>query len=135
MARAMGLAILGYSPMAGGLLTGKYRKGEQGRIAQIAEEPGQQRVLDLLMQIATETGFTAGQIAIAWARSKKVFPIIGARTLEQFNTAIVAGSISLTAHQLTLLDEASQPDLLYPANIDTSVILTHQNKIGLEYPV
>lgn len=135
MAKAMGLAIMGYSPMAGGLLTGKYRKGEQGRITQIAEAPKQQRVLDLLMQTATETGFTAGQIAIAWAKSSKVFPIIGARTLEQFNAAIAANAVNLTTHQLSLLDEASQPRLMYPANIDTAVILAQQSKIELAYPV
>jgi aryl-alcohol dehydrogenase-like predicted oxidoreductase len=139
MANEMGLAVMGYSPLAGGILTSKYRKGEQGRMTLISgtmkEEKNdkQATVLEALETIAAETAFTPGQIATSWVKSKGVFPIIGARTLEQFKESICAAAIDLSGENVTRLNEASQPTLLYPLNINTNQILTQDRGIELNF--
>ena len=139
MAAAFGLGVMGYSPLAGGLLTGKYRQGIQGRInlmtgKQHEEDPRQKEILDTLLTLAAETGYTPGQITIAWAMTKDVFPIMGARTKEQFEDGLAAYTISLTQQQLSLLDTASQLPLAYPDNPGIKKILTQQDTIELEFP-
>lgn len=137
MANEMGLAVMCYSPMAGGILTGKYRNGEKGRMTKTPEptedkESDQQTsVLNALEKIAAEIEFTPGQIATAWVKSKGVFPIIGARTLAQFTESIAAVGIVLSDAELSILNEASRPPLLYPLTINTNQILTQDHKIEL----
>jgi aryl-alcohol dehydrogenase-like predicted oxidoreductase len=139
MANEMGLAVMGYSPMAGGILTSKYRNGEQGRMTIMpgskadAKNAKQELILDALETIARETGLTSGQVATAWVKSKGVFPIIGARTLKQFTESMTAMSVDLSDANITVLNEASQPDLLYPMNINSNQILTQNEKIELNF--
>lgn len=125
MAAELGMAIMGYSPLAGGLLTGKYRKGEQGRMTLLNSGAigTENAILEVLDAIAAETGATPAQIAMAWTRQQGVIPIIGARTLQQFKESIA--SIQLSAAQLQQLQEVSKPVLRYPATIDVSGMMTH----------
>ncbi|WP_207532658.1 aldo/keto reductase [Desertivirga arenae] len=136
LANEMGLAIMAYSPMAGGMLTSKYRKGESGRLKQGSGEAIDYKtssVLDVLETISVQTGFSCGQLATAWVRTKGVFPIIGARTVEQFAENIRSGLINLSPEQLEALDEVSQVRRLYPHHIDGQKILTQNGKITLDY--
>ena len=92
MAEAHGLGVLLYSPLAGGLLTGKYRQGEQGRLSARGDavEGTAQRtaVVDAVLAIAAETGVSAGQVSLAWLRRRAavaptaMITIVGPRTVD-----------------------------------------------------
>jgi aryl-alcohol dehydrogenase-like predicted oxidoreductase len=127
MANELGLAIMGYSPMAGGLLTGKYRKGETGRMTMMGSVGigTENEVLDVMNVIATELNATTGQVAIAWAKARGVFPIIGARTLEQLNACIGAAALELNAGQMARLNTATQPALVYPATLQVREMMPY----------
>lgn len=117
MAHGFGLGVLGYSPLGGGVLTGKYRKGETGRVTHFTGKTPDARydtILDQLFEIATATGANAGQVAIAWAAAKGVIPVIGPRTVAQLEDNLGAVHVQLTAEQINQLDEVSAIALGYP---------------------
>jgi aryl-alcohol dehydrogenase-like predicted oxidoreductase len=74
IAQAHGLGVVLYSPLAGGLLTGKYRQGEQGRLSARGDavEGTAQRtaVVDTVLAIAHEIGSSAVQVSLAWLRRR-----------------------------------------------------------------
>ncbi|WP_193107508.1 aldo/keto reductase, partial [Brachybacterium sp. FME24] len=77
MAQAHGLGVLLYSPLAGGLLTGKYRRGEQGRLSARTGEAGagegtaqRAAVLDAVLAVAEENRVSPVQVALAWLRGR-----------------------------------------------------------------
>jgi aryl-alcohol dehydrogenase-like predicted oxidoreductase len=122
LARHFGLGTMLYSPLAGGLLTGKYRKGVSGRLNQAASEMFKEDaavalILDELQQIASAFGVTPGQVALAWTLSKDCFPIIGARTPAQLQESLAALSLQLSPEQLSSLDRLSEPTLGYPHDL------------------
>ncbi|SEA77101.1 aldo/keto reductase [Pedobacter hartonius] len=126
MAAQFGLGSMAYSPLAGGLLTGKYRKGETGRITQnptsdYHENETTKAVIDQLFVIAEELGFTPGQIALAWVLSKGVFPIIGARTIHHLNDGLKAVSVQLSLDHISQLDQLSAVTLGYPHDLLATV--------------
>ncbi|GAB4021179.1 aldo/keto reductase [Spirosoma koreense] len=126
MAAHFGLGVMGYSPLAGGLLTGKYRQGAAGRLTQAApdgyrEDERTSELLDQLEQMASELDATPGQIALAWVMSKDIFPIIGARTLTQLEASLKAVDIRLTAEQIARLDESSAVTMGYPHELLATV--------------
>lgn len=127
-AAAFGLGVLGYSPMAGGLLTGKYSRGEEGRAlhlpAGVPHAGKETKVLEVLIAVGEELGLKPGQVAVAWVMAKGVFPIIGARTPGQLDDSLVAGDIRLSAEQVSRLDEASVVPLIYPHDIDVEGLMT-----------
>jgi len=123
MAAAFGMGVVGWSPLGGGLLTGKYRKGETGRAqglgAVIHHESDARKtaVVDAVLQIAGETGHSPGQIAIAWSLAKGVLPIIGPRTPAQLTDNLAATAIALTSQQIMRLDAASAIVLGFPYDV------------------
>ena len=126
MAEHFGLGMMGYSPLAGGLLTGKYRQGSSGRLTQSATKAYQEderttSIIDKLELIANEHEATSGQIALAWVISKGVFPIIGARTLSHLETNLKGININLNASQVEQLDDISTIALGYPHELLATV--------------
>lgn len=122
MAKEFGLGVMMYSPLAGGLLTAKYRKGETGRIshssgAKYSEDEKTKLIIDELVSIAEKYETTPGQIAFAWNLSKEAFPLLGARNINQFEQIISATEINLTADELTKLDALSSISLGYPHDL------------------
>ncbi|GGJ42258.1 aldo/keto reductase [Streptomyces brasiliensis] len=121
MAQAHGLGVVLYSPLAGGLLTGKYRHGEQGRLSAraaadgTAGEGGEQRtaVLDAVLAVADEIGTGPVQVALAWLRQRaaraqtSMIPIVGPRTPAHLAGYLDALNVELDAHHYQLLDEVS----------------------------
>nr|WP_315393163.1 aldo/keto reductase [uncultured Duganella sp.] len=112
--RALGLGVVTWSPLGGGMLTGKYRQGEKGRAEGFggrvfqAENSGQRtEILDAVLAIAYELGVSAGQVAIAWAGTHGAVPIIGPRSLDQLNDNLGALAVRLSAQQIQRLDEVS----------------------------
>lgn len=118
VAKHFGLGVMAYSPLSGGLLTGKYRKGAAGRLtgdtSESSENERTNTILDALEIIAEETRSTPSQVALAWVLSKNVFPIVGARTIEQLNPSLESVKLNLLEDHLTILDNVSKIDLGYP---------------------
>ncbi len=121
MAAAYGLATVAWSPLGGGVLTGKYRKGETGRQTGMggrlfhAEDTAQKTAtLDTLEAIAVETGSNPGRVAIAWVGAKGAIPIIGPRTRAQLDDNLKAAGLGLTDDQVRRLDEVSAVSLGFP---------------------
>lgn len=116
MAEGLGLGVLGYSPLGGGLLTGKYRRGDTGRMSRVATTPAAQAdaVLDVLLEVAQELEAAPGQVATAWVKARGVLPIVGARTRQQLDDQLGATSLRLSDEQLQRLATASAVPLGYP---------------------
>jgi aryl-alcohol dehydrogenase-like predicted oxidoreductase len=122
-----GLGILVWSPLAGGLLSGKYRRGaapsEQTR--QLSDEWNEPPVRDqdklydtieVLVDVAGAHGASPAQVALAWLLGRPAVTslIIGARTDEQLADNLAAAELTLTADERAALDKVSEPELLYP---------------------
>jgi aryl-alcohol dehydrogenase-like predicted oxidoreductase len=116
MAKELGLGVMGYSPLAGGLLTGKYRKGEEGRATALKgvvahrDDGHGATVIDAVIAISQELGVTPGQVAIAWAMSKGIFAIIGPRTPSQLRDNLGAMAVDLSTEAMERLTNASKID-------------------------
>ncbi|MFA6245451.1 MAG: aldo/keto reductase [Mucilaginibacter sp.] len=109
MAAHFGLGTMLYSPLAGGLLTGKYRKGETGRLTISAldgsiENAFKKDVLDTLESISAAVNATPGQVALAWTLTKNAFPVVGARTLHHLIDSLKALDVDLNQEQLERLE-------------------------------
>jgi len=128
MAEAFGLGVMGYSPLAGGMLTGKYRRGERGRatdpkVGVRHEDTGQgAAVIDATLAVADEVGASPGQVAIAWALAKGVFPVVGPRTPAQLRDNLAATTLELGADHVRRLDEVSAVDVGYPYQLLDQVL-------------
>jgi aryl-alcohol dehydrogenase-like predicted oxidoreductase len=121
-----GLGILVWSPLAGGLLSGKYRRGEQGpegsrHLTDWNEPPVRNEdqlydIIDALVEIAEEHDVSPAQVALAWTlgRPGVASLVIGARTDEQLADNLAAADLVLGDEERTRLDELSAPPLLYP---------------------
>ncbi len=124
MAQSEGLAILPWSPLAGGLLSGKFDPNKQGpagaRRSSFDFPPVNMerlpRVLEALHSVATEANQSVARVALAWllSRSFVTSVIIGAKTSEQLLDNLAAVDSQLTAEQLKRLDEASALPSEYP---------------------
>lgn len=123
-----GLALLAWSPLAGGWMSGKYRKGETpepasrvGRADRWDDQPAQReseqtwRIIDALRDVAARTGRAPSQVAINYLLgSSRVIPVLGARTLEQLGENLGSVGWQLAAEDRRLLEEASDTPLPYP---------------------
>jgi aryl-alcohol dehydrogenase-like predicted oxidoreductase len=111
---ALGLGVVTWSPLGGGVLTGKYRRGEKGRAEALggkvfqAEDSAQRSaILDMVLAIAGERGASPDQVAIAWAGARDAVPMIGPRSLEQLRSNLGAVALSLSAEEIGRLDAVS----------------------------
>ncbi|BEU25783.1 aldo/keto reductase [Paraburkholderia caribensis] len=123
MAAGFGLGTVGWSPLAGGLLTGKYRQGETGRkqgLGAVIHDENDLRktaTVDAVLAVASELGVSPGQVAIAWVLAKGVLPIIGPRTQAQLDDNLAALSVRLEPVQIARLDAASAVSLAFPQTL------------------
>jgi aryl-alcohol dehydrogenase-like predicted oxidoreductase len=130
MARAMGLGVTPYSPLGGGVLTGKYSRAD---LTATDADPGESNrksfnaglgmvtertlaIADVVREVAAEAGHTPAQVALAWTLQNPgvTAPVIGARTPEQLVGNLGALEVDFTADQLARLDKVSAIDLGYP---------------------
>jgi aryl-alcohol dehydrogenase-like predicted oxidoreductase len=119
--QALGLGVVAWSPLGGGVLTGKYRQGETGRregfggrVFQEENSPHRTAILDTLIVVAKDAGVTPAEIAIAWVAAKGSLPIIGPRTLAQLENNLAAAKATLSPEQIARLDEASAIAPVFP---------------------
>ena len=114
--RRYGLGVIPYSPLAGGFLTGKYRRDQN---PESARAEGVRRyfaernyeLLDVIENIANQQGNRSiSQIALAWLLSDPLItsPIIGPRSLEQLDDNLGAAGLRLTQEEKKTLDQASE---------------------------
>jgi aryl-alcohol dehydrogenase-like predicted oxidoreductase len=118
------LALMVWSPLAGGLLSGKY--GADGRGPDgarrtsfdfpLVDKPRAARCVEAMRPIAAAHGVSVAQIALAWllAQPAVTTVIIGAKTLEQLDDNIASVKVRLSAEELKTLDEASALPPEYP---------------------
>ena len=121
-----GLGVLVWSPLAGGLLSGKYRRGVQPpagsrQLTDWNEPPVYDRerlydTVEVLVRIGENRGVSAAQVALAYLLGKPAVTslVIGARTSEQLTDNLAAADLTLTDDERAELDAASAPPLLYP---------------------
>lgn len=120
-ARANGLGVLAWSPLAAGFLSGKYHRDEsaegKGRFAQFVDNIDETAwaTLDTVRAVADEVGVAPAAIAIAWLRQQRdVIPIVGATRPDQLDAALTATDITLSDDQLSRLTDVSEPRRGYP---------------------
>ena len=129
-ARALGLGVVPWSPLAGGFLAGKYQRAGQG--SQPASGDGRLSganpfgntkftdrnwaILDTLREVAGQLNRPLAQVALAWAAAQPGIsaPIIGASRVEQVHDNLAALSIRFSAAQLRALNQASAPEPTFP---------------------
>lgn len=124
MLKSEGVGLMVWSPLAGGLLSGKYRKGEEqsadGRRASFDFPPVDRDrawpVIDALREIAEAKGGSVAQVAIAWLLHQPVVSsvIVGARQADQLADNLGAVDVELTGEELSRLDELSRLPSEYP---------------------
>ena len=126
LCREHDVGILPWSPLAGGFLTGKYRKGQEPPEGSRLEKWKQRydrfdnernwRIMDAVNKVAGEVDASAAQIALAWLLHKETVcsVIFGARSVAQLDDNLEAADIELSAEQMATLDEASSFELGYP---------------------
>ena len=121
-----GLGILVWSPLAGGLLSGKYRRGLQPpegsrHLNDWGEPPVHDQeqlynIVDALVEIAESRKVSAAQISLAYTLGRPGITslVIGARTEAQLADNLAAANLTLSSEEMARLDSASLPRLLYP---------------------
>ncbi len=125
-----GLGVIPWSPLGGGFLSGKYRRGEKppqgSRISEAVESMEEYwdrraternwRVLDVVGRISEETGKSYAQISLNWLLRQPAVtaPIVGARTLEQLEDNLGASGWELDEAQVSDLSEAGVLEDVYP---------------------
>lgn len=129
--REEGIGVIAWSPLAGGWLSGKYRRGQAapsdsrvGRADRWDDLPEQReseltwRIIDALWEVANARNKSCAQVALNWVRQQPgvTAPIIGARKLEQLKDNLASVEWTLTAEELAKLDAASSIPLPSPYN-------------------
>jgi len=121
-----GLGVLVWSPLAGGLLSGKYRRNHQAPVGSrhlsdwgeppVYDPEGLYDLVEILIGIAEQHEVSAAQVALAWTlgRPGVTSLVVGARTGDQLADNLEAASLSLTDDERARLDAASAPPLIYP---------------------
>ena len=121
-----GVGMLVWSPLAGGLLSGKYRRGQDAPEGSrhltdwneppVRDEAATYDVIETAVEIAEARGVSAAQVSLAWLLGRPGISsvVVGARTDEQLADNLAAASLELTAEERARLDAVSAPPLLYP---------------------
>jgi aryl-alcohol dehydrogenase-like predicted oxidoreductase len=128
MAKALNLGLTAWSPLANGVLTGKYHghgSSEPGRMSSdmlkgfMPEQQRADRVVAAVKTVSDQVGHSMAQVALAWLRYRPVpvIPIIGARKLSQLQDNLASFDVALLAEQLKTLDEASRVELGFPHDL------------------
>jgi aryl-alcohol dehydrogenase-like predicted oxidoreductase len=123
MARRLGLAVSPWGSLAGGVLTGKYRRAE-GATRYHRDRVSEQRLVvgDAVVALADELGRSPAQVALNWVRQQPgvILPLLGARSAEHLRDNLACLDFELDADQLARLSAASPIELGFPKGFLTS---------------
>ena len=128
MAKALNVGVLAWSPLARGVLSGKYHgdgKPDGGRMSKagmkefLPEEERTARIISALKSVSEQVGRSMAQVALAWLRHQTVpvIPIMGARKISQLQDNLASLDLELSAEQLKSLDGASRIEIEFPQSI------------------
>jgi aryl-alcohol dehydrogenase-like predicted oxidoreductase len=121
-----GVGMLVWSPLAGGLLSGKYRRGQDGPAGArhltdwneppVRDEEQTYDVIEAAVEVGAAHGVSAAQVALAWLLGRPGVSslVVGARTDEQLADNLAAAQLELSAEERARLDALSAPPLIYP---------------------
>ncbi|MGG2459470.1 aldo/keto reductase [Streptomyces sp. RGM 3693] len=119
-ARAFDLAVLAWAPLAAGKLTGKYRRGESGRLDTTDRtghwDHNEDETVTAVLEVAEKGGWSPAQVALAWLRQRpgNIIPIIGATKESQLADNLASVDVALDADAVARLDAASEVPLGFP---------------------
>ena len=125
MAKALNIGVTAWSPLGGGVLTGKYNQPNpvDGRLS-MTDQPFQifdrdLKIAETVLEIAREIEKSPAQVALNWLRNRpnSVIPIIGARKLSQLQDNLACVDFNLTGEQLQRLDNISVISLGFPQEL------------------
>jgi aryl-alcohol dehydrogenase-like predicted oxidoreductase len=132
MARAFNIGVTAWTPLASGLLSGKYSKDASAAPRRL-DDPVMSRfaprternmaITEEVSKIAAEIGSTPAQVALNWLRHRGVIPIFGARTVEQVKENLGCFEYELTESHIHRLDEVSKIKLGFPHDFLASGIV------------
>lgn len=133
VAREGGMGIMPWSPLAGGFLSGKYRREDTSRTGRLsgANPFGDSKfvarnweILDVVKAVAAELERPVAQVALAWVMARKgiASTLVGATRLDQLESNIAAAEIVLTPEQRRRLDDVSKPASTFSAALATPEI-------------
>jgi aryl-alcohol dehydrogenase-like predicted oxidoreductase len=142
MAAALGVGVTAWSPLAGGVLTGKqFEPGgaKDSRQAHATMQPflksdaRREAIAREVVAVARETGHSPAQVALAWLRqrSQPVIPIIGARKLAQVRDNLACVEVKLAPAQIDRLDAVSQIELGFPLDMYTKEMVRSLTSGGM----
>src|SRR5882672_9189099 len=125
MAKTLNVGVLAWSPLARGVLSGKYHgegKADGGRMTNegmkdfLPEEKRAARIISALKAVSEQVGRSMAQVALAWLRYQTVpvIPIIGARKVSQLQDNLASLDLELSAEQLKSLDGAAESSSVSP---------------------
>jgi aryl-alcohol dehydrogenase-like predicted oxidoreductase len=126
-AEALGVGIFPYSPLGGGVLTGKYRDGvpadsraAAARTLPLDERPGAAGIVEAVATAAEGLATSPVSVALSWLRDRPgvVAPILGARTLGQLTGALASDALELPREIRSALDDVSAPAVDYPEDVN-----------------
>ena len=125
LALDQGMALVPWSPLKNGFLSGKYRRGtrvtDSARAAFVGGPSDDEFVvIDTVAAIADELETSSAAVSLAWLRARQgtVVPIVGARRLAHLEDNLAAVDVALSAEHLRMLDSVSAPALNYPAEVN-----------------
>ncbi len=118
MAKHFGMTLTPWAPLAGGALTGKYLRGEKGRIKEGSNRLNErsERITKEVMAVAEDLGAEASQVALAWTMQAGVssIPIVGATKLSQLKDNLEAADLVLSPDAMDRLHRVSAIELGFP---------------------
>src|SRR5215470_2128151 len=119
MSGELGLSVAAWSPLARGLLSGKFTRSTPSGPTRVRPEDAteqEMRVAREVDAVADELGASSSQVALAWtmARHPHLHPIVGARRIEQLTDNLAAADLALPDAAVRRLDEVSAIDLGFP---------------------
>jgi aryl-alcohol dehydrogenase-like predicted oxidoreductase len=120
MAKHFGMTVTPWAPLAGGALTGKYLKGDKGRIKADSKrlDARAESITKVVMEIAQELGVSESHVALQWTMSKgfSCIPIVGATKIHQLTDNLKTVDVVLTPAHIQKLDDASKIELGFPGD-------------------
>ena len=120
MAKHFGMTVTPWAPLGGGALTGKYLRGESGRIKPESNRRSErsEKITKTVIEIADELNVAPGNVALKWTmqQSFSSIPIVGATKLGQLEDNLKTVEITLTAQQMQKLNDASAIELGFPGD-------------------